>query len=245
MIPYDFSLLYQPADPLAGITQNTQEWLDARRGRITASKRAYQIITARDASLLKMMDDMAAELTSPAEEFAGNRATEHGHAFEDQAIGEYRMMRFTDGVIVRTPGMFIHDTFDIASATPDFFEGDDTTGQIKCPYVDANHYKLMHWGVAPKPCTDGHPQYYCQCQFESFVTRRPRIVLVSYHPGVPATDQVYIEVMERDEVMHARFTEKLQWINHMLVNPDARRKFEESVQQKKKIKGIDGVPDLF
>lgn len=243
MIPYDFSLLVAAKE--GGIPQNTDEWLRARCGRITASKRAYQILTGRDATIAKMMDDMATELTGPVEEHVGNRYTEHGHAFEDQAIGEYRMMRMTDGEIVRTPGMFVHPEFDIASATPDFFEGDDTTGQIKCPYKEANHYKLLHWGVAPTECTEGHPQYYCQVQFESFVTGRPRIAFVSYHPTVPAVDQVYIEIIERDEAMHARFAETLNWINDMLVNEPVRQEFEERIQSTKKVQGIDGLPDLF
>jgi hypothetical protein len=245
MTPYDFSLLYQPADKTAGIPQNTQGWLDARRGRVTASSRAFKLLYARDETLINMMEEMAQELLEPAAESIGNRYTEHGHAFEDQAIGEYQMMRLSSGLIVRTPGMFIHPEFDIASSTPDFFEGEDATGQIKCPYKDTNHYKLMHWGVAPRASTDGHRQYYSQVQFESFTTCRPMIRFVSYHPDVPAEDQLYIEEMEADEKMHAQFREKLDFINHMLVNDHEREKFIAQVKERKTVKGVDGIPDLF
>ena len=235
MEPYDFSLLYKPTpeELLNGIPQNTQQWLDARRGRITASKRAHTIIHSRESTLNTMMDQMAVELKHPADESFGSAATEHGHAFEDQAIDEYDMMRLTDGAIVKTPGMFVHPVFDIASATPDFFEGDDTTGQIKCPYKLKNHLSLLHWG-----CRIANNAYYTQVQFESFVTGRPKIVFVSYHPDAPPTNQVHIEEIERDESMHAQFRNKLEEINHMLVNG---LRFDV----KKTKTGIDNIPDLF
>lgn len=232
---YDFSLLYQPTpeELLHGIPQNTQRWLDARRGRITASKRAHQILYARDATLNGMMDQMAVELRHPADESFGSAATDHGHAFENQAIDEYAMMRLTDGAITKTPGMFVHPVFDIASATPDFFEGDDTTGQIKCPYMLKNHLNLLHWG-----CRMTNAAYYTQVQFESFITNRPRIVFVSYHPDAPPTNQVHIEEIERCEATHDKFRQRLEEINHMLVN---NLRFDV----KKTKTGIDNIPDLF
>lgn len=233
MIKYDFSLLYQPEDKSKGIEQNTQTWLDARRGRITASSRAHKMLYSRPKTIALMMDEMAQELTSPAEEGFSNKYTEHGHAFEEQAINEYAMMRLTFGDIVKTPGMFIHPEFDIASATPDFFEGDDTTGQIKCPYKIKNHLELLHFG-----CKMVNANYYTQVQFESFVTGRPRIVFVSYHPDAPSTNQVHYEVIERDEELHERFRQKLTEINHMLVN-------HQRPEYANDIPGADGIPDIF
>lgn len=237
MTPYDFSLLLQPEDRSQGISEDSEIWLPARRGRITASSRAHKLITGRDSTIAAMMEEMAAELHEAPEHYS-NKYTEHGHAFEDQAIGEYDMMRLTSGVIVRKPGLFVHPEIDIASATPDFFEGDDTTGQVKCPYKTANHMRLLHFGVAPTKNTEGHPQYYTQVQFESFVCRRPRIVFVSYHPDVPSTNQVYIEEMERDEKLHAKFQERLEWVHHMLVN-------NVRPAEEKNPPGIDGIPELF
>lgn len=238
MTPYDFSLLLQPEDKAVGIPEDSPLWLPARRGRITASSRAHKLITGRNSTIGAMMEEMAAELHEPATEGFSNRYTEHGHAFEDQAIGEYRMMRLTFGEIVRKPGLFVHPEIDIASATPDFFEGDDITGQVKCPYKEANHMKLLHFGVAPRSKTGGHPEYYTQVQFESFVTGRPKIVFLSYHPDVPASSQVYIEEIERDEKMQTLFREKLEWVHHMLVN-------NTRPESEKTFKGIDGIPDLF
>jgi len=233
MIKYDFSLLYQPEDKSVGIPQNTQDWLDARRGRITASKRAHMILFSRPKTIASMMDAMAQELTEEATDGWSGTAAEHGHAFEEQAINEYSMMRLTFGDIVKTPGMFVHPEFDIASATPDFFEGDDTTGQIKCPYKLKNHLELLHFG-----CKMVNAKYYTQVQFESFVTGRPRIMFVSYHPDAPATNQVHIEEIPRDEQMQEQFAAKLTEINHMLVN-DQRPTF------KNEIPGADGIPELF
>lgn len=234
MEKYDFKLLHQPTpeEILHGIPQDTQEWLDARRGRITASKRAHQILYSRDKTINTMMDQMAIEMRHPAIQVYAGKAAAHGHAFEDQAIDEYDMMRLTDGAVTKTPGMFVHPVFDIASATPDFFEGDDTTGQIKCPQKNA-HYALLHFG-----CRHVSPTYYTQVQFESFITDRPRIVFVSYNPDVASTNQIYIEEIERCEATHDKFRAKLTEINHMLVN-DLR------YDVKKIAEGVDGIPDLF
>ena len=230
MIKYDFSLLTPPPSG----EQNTQQWLDSRRGRITASKRAHMLLTSRKPTLNTMMDEMAVELQHPAEDGISNRYTEHGHAFENQAINEYQMMRLTGGKIEKTPGMFIHPKFDIASATPDFFEGTDTTGQVKCPFKIANHNSLLHFNLLLV-----NDSYYTQVQFESFVTGRPKIVFVSYHPDAPALNQVAIKQIPIDLDMHDRFAQKLEEINHMLVN-DIRYEVEEKNELT-----LDSIPSLF
>ena len=228
MIHYDFGLLSPPPTG----EQNTEEWLNSRRGRITASKRAHMLITSRQPTLNRMMDEMAQELTQPAEDWGGNAATRHGHAFEDQAIGEYTMMRLTKGKVERTPGMFVHPLFDIASATPDFFEGDDISGQVKCPFKLNNHLSLLHFGTMRV-----NPAYYTQVQFEAFVTGRTKIVFISYHPDAPSTNQLYIETLDADVEMHDCFHAKLSEINHMLVNNERFDVHDPA--------GIDGIPDLF
>ncbi len=228
-VKYDFSLLTPPPTG----ESNTQAWLDSRRGRITASKRAHMILTSRRTTLNRMMDEMGTEMTKPAEEGYSGVFTEHGHAFEPQAINEYKMMRLTGGKITRSPGMFVHPDFDIASATPDFLEGDDTTGQIKCPAKETNHLKLLHWGIKMTSMA-----YYSQVQFESFVTGRPKIVFISYSPDVASTNQVYIEELVADEVMHDRWRVKLKEIEWMLLNNCRYNVKEKPV-------GIDAIPDIF
>ncbi len=226
---YDFSLLTPPPQG----ESNTQAWLDSRRGRITASKRAHMLVNSRRTTLNRMMDEMAEELHHPAEEGYSGVWTKHGHAFEKQSIGEYNMMRLTPGEIDTSPGMIVHPQFDIASATPDFFQGDDITGQAKNPAKMKNHLKLLHFGVKMVNLC-----YYTQVQFESFVTGRPKIVFISYHPEAPPTNQLYIEEMDADKALHAKFHERLKEIEWMLVN-NAR------YTVKKKAMGIDAIPDLF
>ncbi len=230
LIKYDFSLLTPPP---AG-ESNTQEWLDARRGRITASKRAHMILYSRRKTLNAMMDEMAEELHHPADDGYSGKFTEHGHAFESQSIGEYTMSRLTKGKMNISPGMFVHPKYDIASATPDFLEGDDITGQCKNPFHLSNHLKLLHWGAKKTSAA-----YYTQVQFESFVTGRPKIVFISYHPdATPAMNQLSIELIDRDEEMHERFAKRLYEIEWMLAN-NAR------YTVKQKAMGVDAIPDMF
>ncbi len=234
MIPYDFKLLYQPTpeELIHGIPQNTEHWLNARRGRVTASKRAHQILYSRDATLDLMMDRMGDEMTRPAEDGYSGKAAQHGHDFEEQAIDEYDMMRLSSGDVRKTPGMFVHPVFDIASATPDFFEGDDVTGQVKCPQMK-NHLSLLHFG-----CRMVSANYYTQVQFEAFVTGRPKIIFISYHPDAPATNQLFIEEIEVCEKTQDKFRQRLELITHMLVN-------NERLGEKEKASGIDTIPLLF
>jgi len=235
MIPYDFKLLYQPTpeEMLHGIPQNTEHWLNARCGRITASKRAHQILYSRNSTLNIMMDQMAIELTTPSDDGFSNAATAHGHAFEEQAIDEYDMMRLSSREIRKSPGMFVHPIFDIASATPDFFVGDDTTGQVKCPYKLKNHLALLHFG-----CRSVNANYYTQVQFEAFVTGREHIVFISYHPDAPATNQLFIEEIDVCEKTQDTFRRQLEIIQYMLGNNDR-------YNEKKKLTDLDSIPTLF
>ena len=230
MIHYDFSLLTAPPKDKGG---SGQEWLDARRGRITASKRAHMILTSRKHTLNTMMDQMAEELTVSAEDGYSGRHTQHGHDFEPQALLEYEMMRLSSGDIVGSPGMVIHPEFDIASSSPDFFEGSDITGQIKCPSKEKNHNLIVHWGMRR-----AEAKYYTQVQFESFTSGRDRIMFVSYHPDVAPTNQVYIEEVKKDNEMHDQFYAKLTEISWMLVN-------DERYAEEKNELGVDSIPLIF
>lgn len=234
MTPYDFSLLYQPPDIKVGLEEGTQEWLDARRGRITASDRAHKILYSHDKTLDTMMDQMGEELKHPAGSNFTSAATDHGHAFESQAVDEYDMARLTFGEIIKSPGLFVHPSWDIASATPDFFVGDDVSGQIKCPYKLKNHLNLLHFG-----CRKVSARYYTQVQFEAYVTGRDKIVFVSYHPDARHTNQLHIEEIEVCQKTQDKFHQKLSLINHMLVN-------SERFVEKESAETLDGgIPDLF
>lgn len=235
MIKYDFTKLYMPPDRSVGIPERSDEWYIARRGRITASDRAFKLLHSRDTTLGVMMDEMAAELQddSPPGDSFSNRATEHGHAFEEQAINEYGMWRLGFDPIHKSPGTFIHPEFDFASATPDFLEGDEVSGQVKCPYKIKNHLELLHFGVRKV-----NQKYYTQVQFEAFITGRPKIVFLSYHPDAPTSNQLHVEEIDVDEGMHERFREKLEWVHHMLVN-------DERPSQADPLAALDDIPDLF
>lgn len=230
MTQYDFDKLVKVEKP---IPQNTDEWLMARQGRVTASDRAYKLINSRQTTINLMMDKMADELGVQPEEWSGVVATRHGHTFEDQAIGEYEMARLGLDPVVRSPGFHVHPTWTVAGATPDFFEGDDITGQIKCPYKIKNHNDLLHFGVAVV-----QPKYYVQVQFEGFVTGRPRIMFVSYHPDAPSVNQLHFEEVPLDLEMQSLFARKMEVLEDNLRDNARPGKVMKSY-------GIDELPPLF
>ncbi len=180
-----------------------------------------------------MMDQMGEELNHPAGKNFRSAYTDHGHAFEAQAIDEYDMARLTFGEITKEPGLFVHPIFDIASATPDFFVDDDVSGQVKCPALLKNHNALLHFG-----CRKVNAKYFTQVQFEAFVTGRSKIVFVSYHPDARSTNQIHVEEIEVCQKTQDKFMEKLAIINHMLVNGMRFKKETDDPLD-------GGIPDLF
>lgn len=113
------------------LTQRSQEWHDARVGRITASRvpaiLGYDPYRTAD----DVLREMVREYHGYPSEFTGNAATQWGIDNEDRARADYEG---DTGNWVDEVGLVVHPEHDWLAASPDGLIGDDGYLEIKCPY---------------------------------------------------------------------------------------------------------------
>jgi hypothetical protein len=217
-----------PVAPGTYVPEESDDWMPARLGRITASDRVGRIMT--DIGANAVLDEIVHELHTgePFRKFEGNWATKHGNAHEDAAISQYDMVRLGDEPITRKPGFTVSPFSQILGASPDFLLGDYGVGQVKCPAMTKNHIALMYGGPG---------KYMSQIQCEALVTGRPGIVFISYDPRMPSAQQLHHEVVPVDETWQSMIIERVLLLEEMLRTD---RRFPVG-----KVRVEDGVPSLF
>jgi putative phage-type endonuclease len=111
--------------PLANHEQRTEEWLQARKGKITASVAAACLglcpYTSRQEAWRKIMGKSKGD---------DNRHTRWGTEFEATAREAYEV---ETGNLVEETGFWAHPTIPWLGASPDGLVGRDGLAEIKCP----------------------------------------------------------------------------------------------------------------
>ncbi len=111
--------------------QRSQEWFDARKGKLTGSN----IGAALGINPWKTPDDlirsMVREYHLAESEFTGNIATEHGNMHEPLAQMDYTVKT---GNAVEECGFFVHPEHEWLGASPDGLVDDDGLLEIKAPF---------------------------------------------------------------------------------------------------------------
>jgi len=177
------------------IEQQTPEWLEMRKGRVTASRVAdvLKVLKSGAASATRRnyRDDLVTEMLT-------GRATDHyvseemmfGTEQEPYARAAYELAR---DVMVDDCGFAVHDTIERFGASPDGLVGDDGLIEIKCPNTTTHIGYLLDGGVpeeyqpqmlAAMACTGRQ-----WCDFVSF---DPRLRL---HKNL----QLFVRRFERDD----------------------------------------------
>lgn len=141
--------------------QQTPEWFEARRGRLTGSLAGAALGLApymdqEDClrALVRSMHDMPSE-------FEGNIATQWGNANEALARSAYEM---ETGNTVEPAGFVPFE--DWSGASPDGYVGEDGLVEIKCPFGIRKDEKPDIKTI------DDQPHYYAQVQLQLHFTRR-------------------------------------------------------------------------
>ena len=174
------------------LDQGTEEWLNARKGRATASN-AKLIVTPTgklSASADGYLRQLAREhICDDPLAFAGNKATEWGHEHESAAR---ELFREKTGMTVREVGFCQSLTHPSLGCSPDglimSLDGCIIAGiEIKCPQVDT-HVEYLMEGVLPK-------SYAPQVHWSLAITGLPAWYFMSYFPGL---NPLLIQI-ERDE----------------------------------------------
>lgn len=174
--------------------QNTQEWREARAGKITASRMADVLAFGkRDGKPLKARQDyigdiIAEILTGEPKDQVRAKPLDWGHDVEEAARAAYEA---ETGVIVVTTGFMTHPLIPYIGCSPDGLI--DATGQvqIKCPNNPAVHIATLR---------DGMPEEHVpQVQAEMYVTGRDWSDFISYDPRMPEHLRLYRQRIPRDD----------------------------------------------
>ena len=174
--------------------QGTPEWLEARRGKVTAS-RIKDIITRTksgySAARAKYRNELIAErLTGTPVIAYVNESMRWGTQNEPAARLAYESKT---GNLVEEVGFVPHPTIPDAGASPDGLIEDDATLEIKCPNT-TTHIETLLSGAVPE---DHIPQI----QWQLACTDRQFCVFASYDPRMPEGMDLFVTAVERDDDM--------------------------------------------
>lgn len=172
--------------------QRSQEWYDARLGKVGASSVADATAQGKtgEASVRKNLRAklIAERLTGQREESYTSAAIQHGVDYEPIARALYEVKQ---GIEVTEMGWIPHPTIQNTGASPDGLVGEDGLIEIKCPNT-STHIETMLRGKEPS-------EYRRQMLWQMECTGRKWCDFVSYDPRLPPEMQLFIVRFHRDE----------------------------------------------
>lgn len=172
--------------------QRTEEWFQARLGRVTASRIADVMAKLRSGEPAAGRTNYAAQLIAerltgqPTEGFT-NAAMQWGTDTEPQARAMYSLI---EGQEVEEVGFIPHPTL-FAGASPDGLVGAEGLVEIKCPNTATHIARLRGAPI------DG--KYLKQMHFQMACTGRKWCDFVSFDPRMPDHMQIDVERVMRDQ----------------------------------------------
>lgn len=178
--------------------QGTQEWFEARCGRVTAS----DIVAVL--SLLKRGEKAGGDTEKRAdykaalvaEMLTGEPDMEgYVNSFMNRGVEEEPLSRaayeIVSNVEVEQVGFILHPTIERAGASPDGLVGADGCLELKNP-KKSTHIKYMLTGQLPE-------EYEPQVMFQLACSEREWCDFVSFHSGMPLRHQMFIKRVYRNE----------------------------------------------
>lgn len=173
--------------------QGTQEWLQARCGKITASRIADIMAKTKSgyaASRKNYLAELLVErLTDQPTESYISTAMQWGTDHEPEARTIYEL---ETGNRVEEVGFIIHPEYTYSGASPDGLVGADGMVEIKCPNT-ATHIETLLGKEIPG-------RYYSQIQWQLECTGRQWCDYVSYDPRMKDSSLVlFVKRVERDD----------------------------------------------
>lgn len=176
------------------LTQNTEEWLKYKCGRLGGSSIADMLTrtkTGWGAGRKNLAARLVAErLTGCPTETYKSKAMEYGSETEAEACNMYAWEKDVDPIIV---GYVDHPTIAWAGCSPDRLIGQDGMIQTKCPNT-ATHIESLLGGSI-----DGY--YLKQMQWEMGCTGRKWNDFVTYDKRLPPEMQLHVTRVWRDDAM--------------------------------------------
>ena len=175
------------------IEQNTEDWMNLRMGKFTASSFKDLFMKETTVGYQNAINKVVFErLTGEQPESFSNEWMERGHELEPLAVDAYEMQTFND---VEGGGFF--ETSDFIGASPDGLIGEDGLLEIKCPSYSVMISYLLT-GKLPNI-------YKWQVYGQLFVSERKWCDFVAFHPNLP----LFVLRIERDEKLISELKETL------------------------------------
>ncbi|ANF25995.1 lambda exonuclease family protein [Stutzerimonas stutzeri] len=175
--------------------QGTEEWLNARLAKVTASK-VKDVMTKGKGGAASatrrnyMMDLLCERLTGnrSGPDLSRNAAVQRGTELEPLARMAYEL--FADAEVAEV-GLIAHPSIENFAASPDGLVGDDGLIEIKCPHT-ATHVATLQSGKHD-------PQYEWQMLAQMACTGREWVDFVTFDDRLPDELQYACFRFERDE----------------------------------------------
>jgi len=192
--------------------QRTEAWLQARLGKLTASRCGDALATTKtgESAYRKnlRLQLLAERLTGVPTVIAETPAMRWGT--EQEPVAKIAFSEFT-GLSVEDVGFIEHPLIRGLGASPDGFTSDGGLIEIKCPQGP----KHIENFLSEKVPSDYRPQLLCQiaCTGKSFVH------WVSFHPMFPKASQIKVirfeptqdEIREFEEKVYTFLEELNEW----------------------------------
>jgi putative phage-type endonuclease len=183
---------------MSNIIQGSPEWFMQRLGKVTASRLADVVAKGKSgeaASRANYRAELIAErLTGKAQEGFTNAAMKWGTECEPLARAAYEA---EFGLLVEEVGMIQHPRIAMSGASPDGLVSIGGQIEIKCPETKA-HIDTMLSGAAPS-------KYIPQMQWQMACTGRAWCDFVSFDPRLPASMQMFVRRVLRDDALIAEY----------------------------------------
>jgi putative phage-type endonuclease len=178
------------------IEQGTQEWLQQRLGKLTASRIADALArtkTGWGASRANLMAALVAErLTGVSQDSYTNGAMQWGIDTEPKAKAAYEFRNDID----IAPAEFVpHPRIAMSGASPDGYVGEEGLIEIKCPNIATHIETLLGAEI------DG--RYVKQMQWQMACTGRAWCDFTSFDPRLPPEMQLHVRRVHRDDKLIA------------------------------------------
>lgn len=183
--------------------QRSEEWIQARLGKATASRFADVMATTKTGGEYAVRKNYRTQLvlerlTGVSAEGYSNQAMEWG--VETEALAKLAYTLKT-GSKVKEVGFIEHATLK-AGASPDGEVGATGLIEVKCPNT-ANHIETLRANKIPS-------QYIYQVQGQMWITGKLWCDFVSYDPRMPANAEMVIIRIERDQEIISKLAEGVE-----------------------------------
>lgn len=188
--------------------QNSQEWHEARRGKITASN-AHKIMGARGLGKTGetyIYELVAHDLGAYNDEIDAF-ALRYGKDMEPIAI-DYLSKAIN--VDVDSAGFITAEFNDTIGFSPDGFITQGNRGlEIKCPLNVENHVKYMTIKTA-KDLKAIEPKYYWQVMFSMYCSKKESWLFASFNPKFEGANRMHAINIKADNTAFALIEERVK-----------------------------------